>query len=190
LLRGGIMRKLLFFFVLLAACGGSSATIDSANGDGGSGTGNAAGCPSTAPTAGATCSIEGLKCTYACEDERQPAANCATGRWNVTFSRTACTANPPPPPTHPFACGTQTCGENQYCIHPCCGGPAPGCDDVPASGTCPTGTHSAVCAHTGKQGCEQDACKPDPPYCIDDPKKAPNCGDGMADNHDISCMCA
>ncbi|HEX3850569.1 MAG TPA: hypothetical protein VGF76_23550 [Polyangiaceae bacterium] len=71
------------------------------------------------------------------------------------------------------SCGAATCGANQYCVVPCCGGPAPLCFPPPDGGTCPEGsttgcfggasdacTNSATC-------CQPASCNPAPPYCSD-----------------------
>ena len=82
----------------------------------------------------------------------------------------------PPPADGPFACGTQTCGPTQYCIHPCCGGAPPACIEKPEGGSCPAGYHDG-CSYGGCAGvscCEMDPCTPPPPYCADVPQLHPS----------------
>jgi hypothetical protein len=60
-----------------------------------------------------------------------------------------------------FACGTQTCGAEQYCIVPCCGGAPPICTPKPDGGACPPNTSDeGTC-------CRQMPCTPAPRYCSD-----------------------
>lgn len=80
----------------------------------------------------------------------------------------------PPPADGPFACGTDTCAPNQYCINPCCGGAAPACFAKPDGGTCPAGTHDGCSPPvfgtcTGGNCCQEDPCTPPPSYCADQP---------------------
>jgi hypothetical protein len=82
----------------------------------------------------------------------------------------------PPPADGPFACGSETCSPTQYCIHPCCGGAPPLCQDKPDGGGCPRGFHEGcsggvgVGSCTGPDCCEADPCQPPPPYCADSPE--------------------
>jgi hypothetical protein len=74
----------------------------------------------------------------------------------------------------PSACGAQTCGANQLCVHPTCqGGAAVPCSPPSDAGTCPNGwTYQAVCQFGGMQsgpGCLPPRCTDPPPFCIDIP---------------------
>src|SRR5205814_9401982 len=42
------------------------------------------------------------------------------------------------------ACGTRSCGADEVCIFPCCGGAPPQCQPPPDGGTCPTGARSCA----------------------------------------------
>lgn len=70
-------------------------------------------------------------------------------------------------------CGMTTCSANQYCVVPCCGGPAPLCFDPPDGGACPDGSTqgcfsgaSYACASVATC-CQPVACTPPLPYCSD-----------------------
>lgn len=191
------MRKLLFSFLVVAACGGSSSAIGSADdgGGGGSGTGEASnppGCPKSPPAAGGTCTIEGAQCNYGCSAGGQKTfAHCITGRWDVSFAGGDACKPPDPPPGTPFACGKTTCSGTEYCIHPCCGGPGPTCDDLPEGGTCPPGSTKGTCPSTGRDGCFNSVqCTPDPPYCVSDPKTVQFCNPNPDGSRNVSCVCA
>lgn len=57
-----------------------------------------------------------------------------------------------------YACGSLTCGPQEYCIHTCC---APACAGS-AAGQCPFGTHlDGTCT----DGCRADSCTPPPWRC-------------------------
>lgn len=68
-------------------------------------------------------------------------------------------------------CGEQSCGPAQVCVHPCCGGPAPGCTDVDGQGACANGqvpVPAEQCQFggcTGQLCCPPVNCVPDPPFC-------------------------
>ncbi len=97
-------------------------------------------------------------------------AGCDASEGVRFFGDTTSECNPPPA-TAPFACGTQTCGVTQYCISPCCGGAPPRCTSQDDAGACPPGTHYvAQCSNRlgGDLHCEDDPCKPRPPFCSDD----------------------
>jgi hypothetical protein len=72
----------------------------------------------------------------------------------------------------PFSCGSTSCAPAQYCVIPCCGGPAPACFPASSDGTCPTGSHPG-CSFSSGSGtctppascCQPDDCTPPPPYC-------------------------
>lgn len=61
-------------------------------------------------------------------------------------------------------CGNMTCGMQQVCIIPCCGGPAPRCF-VPDGGQC---TPPLQPCPFGQGGC-YSPCTPPPPRCIEVP---------------------
>ncbi len=97
----------------------------------------------------------------------------------------------PPPALAPFACGAQTCGVREYCVHPCCGGPAPACEPRDDGGACQPGFHAAACRGM-QDGCQADDCKPEPPHCVASPAQS-GCFDPSTSGPDprqISCVCA
>lgn len=80
-------------------------------------------------------------------------------------------------PGEPVACGTAlTCEPGQICVVPCCGGPAPGCEEQQPGdeclGTIDEGgaqccqTHPDPVACMMSQWCIPGPCVPDPPYCV------------------------
>lgn len=98
-----------------------------------------------------------------------------------------------PPADAPFACGTETCGVDKYCVNPCCGGPPPQCLDSLADGGCPTGTQPSACIpsggpNDGGPGCQTTECTPPPPYCADKPPQG--CQPDKAGSRMLSCLCA
>ncbi|CAN5304270.1 hypothetical protein BH09MYX1_BH09MYX1_46830 [soil metagenome] len=83
----------------------------------------------------------------------------------------------------PIACGKLICNGTDYCVHPCCGGPAPQCLPLPADGgACPSGTTLANCV--SGPGCQALPCKPPEPYCS---KTTDNC---LANGRQVMCLCA
>ena len=142
--------------------------------DGGGDDARVDGCPAKMPQSGAACSASTEKkaCSYGCDNGGPGSATCSGGKWNVQPSDQAC---PPPPADGPFACGNAACAANQYCVQPCCGGPAPQCTPVPDSGVCPGGTSLGSCPGTGTTGCVEGPCTPAPPYCIDTPTAPAGC---------------
>ncbi|HSO37467.1 MAG TPA: hypothetical protein VLT33_33310 [Labilithrix sp.] len=98
----------------------------------------------------------------------------------------------PPLADAPFACGTATCRVDQYCLEPCCGGPAPQCQPATDAGTCPPGTHlGGSCAGRAPDLCQPDPCVPAPPRCVDSVT-----GDGPIEcrpsgsSRILACVCA
>jgi hypothetical protein len=93
--------------------------------------------------------------------------------------------------SEPFACGTSTCGGDQICIHPCCGGAPPACEPLQDGGTCPAGfTISNQCYNFGTggtTGCEPPPCTPPPPYCA--PSGTSNTCGLQNDSHDCYEAC-
>jgi hypothetical protein len=67
-------------------------------------------------------------------------------------------------------CGDGMCGADEVCVNPCCGGPAPGCEDSDANGQCPNGQEPTPADQCGN-GCNTLVCCPmapcmaDPPFC-------------------------
>ncbi len=93
--------------------------------------------------------------------------------------------------SEPFSCGTSTCGGDQICIHPCCGGVQPACEPLEDGGTCPAGyTISNQCYNFGTggtTGCEPPPCTPPPPYCA--PSGSSNTCGLQNDSHDCYEAC-
>lgn len=73
----------------------------------------------------------------------------------------------------PVVCGSDTCAPDEICVRPCCGGPAPACEPLPASGTCTPPDLPHMC-EDGMPGC-LDVCTAPPPFCVP--------------ASDISCRC-
>lgn len=92
-----------------------------------------------------------------------------------------------PPADGPFACGSQTCGATQLCVHPCCGGTAPPCEPALDGGACPAGFHPDPSCPQQSGGCRADPCTPPPPYCTD---KVTEPGCTLTQGHDVMCLCA
>jgi hypothetical protein len=98
-----------------------------------------------------------------------------------------------------FACGTTACNSSQLCVHPCCGGAAPSCMPVPSLGGCPSNlVMVSACPGTGRPGCQNPPCTPNPPFCIDGASQCANAcactGNGCAEcqsttGNDILCRC-
>jgi hypothetical protein len=65
--------------------------------------------------------------------------------------------------TGPVTCDGKTCGENQYCVHQCCGI----CRSPYDGGTCPSGFELSLNCNT--PGVAQCACIPARPHCVDAP---------------------
>lgn len=155
------------------------------------------GCPVTMPYSGDACASEGKSCKYECATGGPGTASCKSGRWGVLLGGLRCPAPPvstgvdagPPPADAPFACGSQTCGVNQFCVNPCCGGAAPQCLPLGKNGACLPGFHAALCQ--GGQGCEADPCTPPPPFCVDsasDPR-AQGCRQSDDKSRSLACAC-
>jgi hypothetical protein len=70
----------------------------------------------------------------------------------------------------PSACGDQTCGSGQICVHPtCCQGGGVTCHPLPDSGTCPANTDPVTCPVEAKPGCMDRPCTKPDPFCMDLP---------------------
>jgi hypothetical protein len=185
---------------LAIATGGCSSSGSTVSGDGGV---NPLDCPASSPANGSACALAaGTECHYGCDSGGPSTATCTGSKWSVAALEIACVADGGagdasgdalPPADGPFACGSQTCGATQYCLHPCCGGVAPACEPMPDSGTCPPGTHSEQCQPWGGgtfgANCRQDPCTPPPPSCIDDPSQSHGCQSINPSSHDLFCLC-
>jgi len=195
--RGGLciaMSALLF-----AACGAST-TFAIQDTDGGDSL--PAGCPAAVPSQSDTCTRADLSCTYGCSRGGPATAECHEGSWKVARLGLACDADDastdappdaPPPADGPFACEGKTCGPNQFCIHPCCGGAAPLCVAMPEGGACPSGTQPTSCQpfggpSSGGLNCQYGPCKPPPAYCADSIPSG--CDNNEKNSRTVQCMCA
>jgi hypothetical protein len=108
------------------------------------------------------------------------------------------------------ACGTQTCGANQVCVQPCCGGALPLCEPPTDGGGCAPPATMGQCFDNGlKTGCVV-ACTTASPFCKDVPSNCnpssslmaicscypsdPCAGNGscagMSASGVLSCVCA
>ena len=144
-------------------------------------------------------------CPYACAGDYLP--TCEDGAWTCNSPPPGCggdsshakrdggtrldaaadgpTDAPADAPLEPLVCGPNlTCEATQLCVQPCCGGPAPECQKLPASGECPTGTRATPCAN-GSLGCVEVACTPAPAYCSD--TVPDQC---KRDGRFVRCVCA
>jgi hypothetical protein len=93
------------------------------------------------------------------------------------------------------------------CVHPCCGGPPPGCEPAPPGRLCPDGS-APVGPDECPFGCDAQECclpvrcEPAPPYCVEmgalvcggDPEVRDQCSVddcyGMLEGTDLLCTCA
>jgi hypothetical protein len=69
-------------------------------------------------------------------------------------------------------CGAASCGTNQICVHPGCGGAPLPCTPVGDGGQCPSGwTFTPACFQPGGSGpgCQPPPCIPPPAFCTDLP---------------------
>jgi hypothetical protein len=187
-----MMRKVLGFTCValaIVACGSTAGSSSDAS-DGGAA---APACPATAPTGGA-CPQDGLACTYDCTNGGPSTVHCIKGTWAAERSNRTCLDSGvdagPPPADAPFACGQTTCGVNQYCVMPCCGGAAPLCEtSLLDAGACPPGFHTAQCQQG--PGCEANPCTPPAPFCVDAPSDPKASGCGQYDKgRTLTCLCA
>lgn len=209
------------FVVPLAACAlgifvacGSSTGSDLFSTDGGPDSGiRKDGCPTAVPRAGTSCiRATNDSCSYGCDEGGPATATCDTGVWRIGHFDMQCappveagTNNPPPRPRDagtdsglnlppapaPFACGNQTCGINQYCVHPCCGGAGPQCLASLADGGCPAGAFPSNCTpqigtYDGGPACAK-TCTPPPARCEDNPE--PGCFPRNDGTRHLECVC-
>ena len=84
-----------------------------------------------------------------------------------------------------FACGTTTCSGDSVCVHPCCGGAPPPCEEPSDAGVCPPGTMTGGYCPTG---CTPIPCTPPPDYCA--PANEQNGCAPQMDSHDCYQACA
>jgi hypothetical protein len=102
-----------------------------------------------------------------------------------------------------------TCNPGEICVLPCCGGPAPGCFELPPGGECgPDGTPDEggvrCCQNAGDpkacmqmQWCSPVPCMADPPYCATADQldcngndcSAPSCFNGQLQGDQLQCSC-
>lgn len=73
------------------------------------------------------------------------------------------TCAPDGPGTGSTSCGSETCGPDEICVRPCCGGPAPPCLPLPEGGSC-TAPNVPMLCDDGTPGC-LEICTPPPPFC-------------------------
>lgn len=113
-------------------------------------------------------------------------------------------------PDEPFACTEDlTCNPGETCVLPCCGGPQPGCFELPRGGECgPGGTPDEggvrCCQNAGDpkacmelQWCSPVPCMADPPYCATADQldcngsscSAPSCFNGQLVGTELQCSC-
>jgi hypothetical protein len=193
-LARSVLASLAGLAIGITASCGSSSTGGGGGVDGGEGGVRSDGCPTGVPSSASACAPEGLDCAYGCNNGGPGNATCSGGTWSVSITDVYCPpadSGGPPPADAPFACGTKTCGPNQYCLQPCCGGPAPQCQPADDAGGCPAGFHPGVCSGSAGQGCVEDNCIPDPPKCIDDPvKEGTGCDPVDKSSRILMCQCA
>lgn len=71
-----------------------------------------------------------------------------------------------------IACGDASCGGDETCVNPCCGGPAPVCYPASPNGTCEgrdTPVPAEECQFGGCEAelcCDPAPCVARPPYCV------------------------
>jgi hypothetical protein len=98
----------------------------------------------------------------------------------------------------PIECGDTTCGADEYCVQPCCGGAAPMCQPRQEDGTCPPGTNEYSPCYGGSGDCAPEPCEPPPAFCAPDDEctsdgcPAVDCYGGYWDEatRTYNCMCA
>lgn len=111
----------------------------------------------------------------------------ATEATSVTGDSTAA-ADSTTAPLEPVECGDLMCDPGQVCVVPCCGGPQPGCYEMPRGGDCGTDTPDMggveCCQNAGDpvmcmkmQWCIPGPCMADPPYCT--PAETISCNDSQ-----------
>lgn len=106
------------------------------------------------------------------------ATDSGSGTGSTTAATGSTSADSTTGPDEPVVCTEDlTCNPGEICVLPCCGGPAPGCFELPKGGECgPGGTPDPdganCCQNAGDpvacmklQWCSPVGCTPDPPYC-------------------------
>jgi hypothetical protein len=147
-----------------AGSGGASATATSTGGGGTAGSGGAGGAGGGVACGTGFCTA-GQICCPGCEP--------GTGACYVG----GCPGSACPPPSDasndgPGACQGITCGPNDVCVHPTCGGGVPFCQPVDDAGMCPPGwQHQPICSQAGSAGpgCSPPPCQPPAPFCAPKP---------------------
>ncbi len=135
--------------------GGGDASLAEASEGGEAGDGGAGVCPAAMPTSCTDCSSAIFCVSGAC-----PETNCEVVDAGGS-------------PSDAGACGT--CGSDQLCVHPSCGGgTAPPCEALNDAGVCAAGwTYSASCQLLGSSspgpGCQPPPCVAPPAFCADVP---------------------
>ncbi|MEO7112899.1 MAG: hypothetical protein ABI183_20820 [Polyangiaceae bacterium] len=92
----------------------------------------------------------------------------------------------------PFACGSTSCANDAYCIHPCCGGVRPLCVDLDDAGACPVGTSNEPSACEGSSAtavCAPGPCIPAPPFCASTATCGGESVEPGTDSRNVSCLC-
>lgn len=173
-------RLLLSIVVLASSATHCASSVN--NGDGGTDATSQSPCPATVPTAGASCTHEGLACGYG-DDPRvmcRPVATCMQATWSVNTP--TCTPLPPTtcPATREAAQGQSCSPMDAYCsyegvacrctncvfypLQQCQGPMTWHCDAPNADAQCPPGSPNVggACTIEGHQctyGCEHDASR-------------------------------
>lgn len=157
----------------------------------------------TGSTTGATTSMTSTAATSTAD------AGTSTAATETSATETSA-ADSTTGPDGPVACTERlTCNPGEICVLPCCGGPAPGCFQLPRGGECgPDGTPDeggVRCCQNDPdpkacmmlQWCAPVACTPDPPYCATADQldcngtscSAPSCFNGDLVDDQLHCSC-
>lgn len=128
----------------------------------------------------------------------------------ATEGTTTAAADSSTGPDEPVACTEDlTCNPGEICVRPCCGGPAPGCFELPRGGECgPDGTPDeggVRCCQNDPdpqacmklQWCSPVGCTADPPYCATLDQldcngtqcSAESCFNGSLNGSHLECSC-
>jgi hypothetical protein len=149
-LTSSVLSTACVTFVLLAGCGSGQGGADAGGGAPRGGSGGAAG--GQAGTAGSA----------------------STGGTAGTAGTVGTAGSTGTGGAGHLACGSTTCGANQVCVNPSCGGGAEVCLPLGDAGQCPTGfTRTDQCSPGSGPGCVPPPCDPPPPVCVD---ISPACG--------------
>jgi hypothetical protein len=173
------------FLTVMLCCGGS----DSAgNGGGGGGTGGRGSGGAGGQGGGVVCG------TSVCSAGQICCPGCEPGTGTCLMGGCPGSACPPPRDASDDLvtdasgdgsgiCQGVTCGPNDVCVHPSCGGGVPICQPVDDAGMCPPGwQHQPNCFQAGYAGpgCAPPPCQPPAPFCA---PKPPACG------NTVTCNC-